>query len=155
MVSDFVQYVSDDLNARLNTHALVQKVEHQRQLPHVRRSEELEWQLPKRKSESISNYVEKLEDLAKARQFRSRADTLDFLIGAIFHCGSSLPTLAGDHDVLGSSASRTRRTRKGRASLVCAIVDGLLSSWGGRAYVLFHPLAGKPHSSRPNIAKFS
>lgn len=65
MASDFMRYVSDDLNARQTTHELGQRVEHRRRLPRVRHSEEFGWELPQRESENNANFVEKLEKSGK------------------------------------------------------------------------------------------
>lgn len=144
-----MKYLSDDLEARRPG----QKGKRRHHLPQVRRIEELGWQLPVRDNESIADFVGKLEDLVKTPQIRSHEQTLGFLLGAIFHCGSRLPTLSGSCDFLGEGTARIRRERYGRASLVCAVVDGILPSWGRHAYALFHPLAGKPHFSQPDVTK--
>jgi hypothetical protein len=149
LVSGFMQYLSNDLKARHPArhpaNVPSQEAEPPLHLPRARHIEELGWQLPERKSEPISDFVEKLEALVTTSSMMSHADTIGFLLGAIFHCGPLLPTLPGDCDSLVQSTSRTRRAWYGRASLVCAVVDGILPSWSGRAYVLFHPLAGEPH----------
>lgn len=61
-MSDFVNYVSDDLDAR----ATLLKPSVEAKLPRARFLEDLRWQVPKRENESVSNFVEKLEDLAKS-----------------------------------------------------------------------------------------
>ncbi|KAJ4584909.1 hypothetical protein HRR81_000716 [Exophiala dermatitidis] len=145
LASAFIKYLSDDLEARRPG----QKVKRRHNLPRVRHVEELGWQLPLRNNESIPDFVGRLEDLVKTPEIRSHEETLGFLLGSIFHCGPRLPTLSGNCDFLGKSTARIRRERYGRASLVCAVVDGILPSWGRRAYVLFHPLAGSQSWYRP------
>jgi hypothetical protein len=147
LVSVFMQYVSHDLKARYRANVPSQLAEPPLHLPRARHIEELGWQVPERKSETISEFVKKLEALVTTSALMSCADTIKFLLGAIFHCGPRLPTLPGDCDSLVQSSSRTRRAWYGRASLVCAVVDRILPDWNSRAYVLFHPLAGELHFS--------
>lgn len=155
LVLDFMKYLFNDLKARHPANVPGQETKPPLLLPRALHVDELRRQLPKRGSEPICDFVEKLEALITSSAMMSYAHSIGFLLGAICHCGPRLPILQGDRPLLGQSTTRTRRARYGRASLVCAVVDRLLPSWGGRAYVLFHPLAGEPHFLGSDISNDS